>query len=43
MGKLSKKELQKKKAYHKKRAKFYDKKIQEAEKRETRIGFVHYD
>ena len=43
MAKLSKEELESRKKFHKKRAKFYDKKIKQVEKTESRIGFKSYD
>lgn len=43
MEKLTKDELEKKRKYHKKRTKFYSKKIEKAEKTEKRIGFIRYD
>ena len=44
MGKrLTKDEVVSKKKYHKKRQKFYDKKLKEIEQNEKRIGFKHYD
>jgi hypothetical protein len=41
--KLTKEELKAKKKYHKKRAKFYAKKLDEINNKENRIGFKHYD
>jgi len=38
-SKLDKKELKKKKKHHKTRMEFYGKKLEEAEKEESRIGF----
>ncbi len=43
MAKLSKKELEAKKKYHKKRTEFYSKKIKEVEQNEKRVGFRWYD
>ncbi len=44
MGKkLTKEELKKKRDYHDKRAEYYDKKYKDAKRKESRIGFKHYD
>ena len=42
MGKLSKKEIKKKKNFHEKRAKFYEKKLDEIKKEERTPGFKWY-
>ena len=41
--KLDKSDLKKKRDFHKKRVKFYDRKIEAAEKESKRIGFKWYD
>lgn len=44
MGKkLTKDQIKAKKEYHKKRNKYYTKKLKNFEKEERRIGFKHYD
>lgn len=41
--KLTKQELEKKKAFHENRAKYYQKKIDKIESDKNRIGFKWYD
>jgi hypothetical protein len=43
MKKLTIKELEKKMKYHNKRSKYYEDKIESLEKKNRRIGFIHYD